>query len=48
MNKKNESDIDLLIVKFIIISANLFYHMSAEYSKLISELGFSISIINLL
>jgi hypothetical protein len=30
------------------ILADLFHHLSAEYSKLISKLGFSISIINLL
>jgi hypothetical protein len=28
------------------ISADLFYHMSAEHSKLTSELGFPIFIIN--
>jgi hypothetical protein len=28
--------------------ADLFHHMSAKHSKLISELGFPISIINLL
>jgi hypothetical protein len=37
-----------IIFSLFRISADLFHHMSAEHSKLISKLGFPISIINLL